>query len=257
MPTIGSASNNSQGYFSTKVSDRAQREKNLALAQNIQGLYEDSSVHREPQKALLNWIYQDLASGIALPKNLPEMSLLYQEQLIQHLEACVRSLQDHAALNQTNEPYKATLESKEFLEKHLDKNSHYDVKSLWEDIKRTKTEIDPELVQRKFEQLRSSVQAIFKKNPKTLFEKAAAYPETVRRLVDVINLPVQNEKGWNLASQAAKAGNPKLVKAFEKAGFGPNLHTKAVVDFAKAMTEGSNCQKSAALKELMGITPLS
>lgn len=264
MPTIGSASNNPQGYFSTKVTDRAQRKESLKLMENIIKYHKEKNAALLDQmvapdtysvgadfnrrQAVLNQALNDnftaIESGVALPKNIQEVLLLYKE----------RELEDHNS-HETDTFVEKVAES---LKKHQNKDNCYDLVPLLQDTE----EILQEYLSKDFKKLKAAARGIFADNPQPLFEKAATYPETVRRLVDLIDLPTQNEQGWNLASQAAKAGNPKLAKAFEKAGFGPNLHTKAVVDFAKAMTEDSNDEKSAdkkwaALKELMGITPLS
>ncbi len=239
MPTIGSASNNPQGYFSTKVTDRAQRKESLKLMENIRK-YDYGSVNVN-YETVLNDVFTALESGVALPKSTQEMSLLHTEQMQEIVAAF------NFAFNSMNTSVD------ELLKKHQNKDDSYNIDTLWQDTQSKAEDWDSD----RFEDLKAAARGVFTENPQPLFEKAAAYPETMRRLVDVIDLPTQNDKGWNLASQAAKAGNPKLAKAFEKAGFGPNLHTKAVVDFAKAMTEGSNAEKSATLKELMGITPLS
>jgi hypothetical protein len=275
MTTIGSASNNTQGYFSTKVADSAQRKDALKLMENItkyhkivdrerkerlldgylMPLFDDYqnavSADFDRRQALLdeaatalNDTFVAIESGVALPKNRQEVSLLYKEVLLEDPENDAH----HGTDTFTNEIV-------ESLKKHQNKDDSYNIDTLWQDTER----IDQKYLSRELERLKRAARGVFSENPQRLFEKAAAYPETVRRLVDVLDLPAQNDKGWNLTSQAAKAGNPKLAKAFEKAGFGPNLHTKAVVDFAKVMTEedAPNAQKLAALKELMGITPLS
>ncbi len=218
---------NTQGYFSTQpesIENCWSLLEKLDKFQSISTNGDTISKNSLLEKTLTD-IYTAIDSGVAIPSNFTELKSVFTARFKKVIE---NTPDDDFTL--INDFAKGMLAD---LEKSADK---------------------PEV----FNDLKNKLNAVFKKDPHLLFEKAANYPETVRRLVKVLDLPTQNDKGWNLTSQAAKAGNPKLANAFETAGFGPNLHHKAMVDFAKAMTDDApNADKSKALKELMGVTSLS
>lgn len=214
---------NTKGYFSTQPESM---ENYFSLLKKVDK-FQSISTNGEAisKNSTLSDIYAAIESGVAIPSSPKEVRSVFSTKIQSEIAKTLK--------NDTTLP-----------------------KDFAQDIM-TELENAPDS-QEAFNKIKNNLNAVFKKDPHLLFEKAADYPETVRRLVKLLDLPVQNNKGWNLASQAAKTGNPKLAAAFKKAGFGPNLHTKAVVDFAQAMTDDApNAQKSAALKELLGITPLS
>ncbi|WP_373533162.1 hypothetical protein [Vampirovibrio sp.] len=246
-----------QGRFSTHVSEGESRAMSYKLFKSLFALRNNGHLPRfryediNKDSAAVD-VFTALKSGAPLSITPAEIALIEYENALKTYPKLAATAYNDAIkniyLNFTNE-------RKRFLEKFIQDDGHYDLSEFGKALKKDFAKsIQSDLNQNG---LKAGLKVLREEKSAELFNQSAEYPETLRRLVAALDIPEQNDKGWNLTAQASRAGHSKLAEGFEKAGFGPDLHAKAMVNFAHAMTGHTDAQKSKALKELLGAIPLS